>query len=539
MADLKNTISLDEARNPKEQPRHLFREMPPADPYPIDTLDGALRDAVIAIQDKVQAPLAMCAQSVLSAATLAVQAHADVVLPTGQVRPLSEYFVTVGESGERKSACDNIALWPIAKHEMALREERDAAAIPYRNDKELWDHDRRAIVNNKKMSHKEKQIHLEALGPEPEAPLNPMLTSDDPTYEGLVKGFPGGQPSVGLFTTEGGQFVGGYGMSAEHRVAMAAGLSMLWDGEPVRRVRGGDGSMLIPGRRFSIHIMIQPELAPQLLADRMLIGQGLLSRTLVVSPESTMGTRYWREPRQESEAAIKRYGARLLDILERKFPLVEGKLNELSPRELPLSQEARQQWKAFADHVESQVGPHGDLNPIKGLANKLPEHAARLAGVMTLVANIEAVEVAVDYMGSAIELTEFYANEALRLYGANHCDPDLLLAAKTLDWLKSYWDGELIPLSKLYQLGPSAIRDAGTAKRIVNILEGHGWLISVKGGATIDGIKYREVYEVYWGDAPEVQPAAPDPVAAPSNDAALPETEESDWFSIPENLKRY
>jgi hypothetical protein len=35
-------------------------------------------------------------------------------------------------------------------------------------------------------------------------------------------------------------------------------------------------------------------------------------------------------------------------------------------------------WRAFADHIEPLIGPGGDLEPVRGLANKLPEHAARL-----------------------------------------------------------------------------------------------------------------------------------------------------------------
>ena len=32
----------------------------------------------------------------------------------------------------------------------------------------------------------------------------------------------------------------------------------LWDGEPIRRVRQGDGSIVLPGRRVSMHLMVQP-----------------------------------------------------------------------------------------------------------------------------------------------------------------------------------------------------------------------------------------------------------------------------------------
>src|SRR5215211_588334 len=48
-----------------------------------------------AISRKVQVPEAIAAQSVLAVAALASQAHADVMLPYGQTRPLSLFLVTV------------------------------------------------------------------------------------------------------------------------------------------------------------------------------------------------------------------------------------------------------------------------------------------------------------------------------------------------------------------------------------------------------------------------------------------------------------
>jgi hypothetical protein len=53
-----------------EPPRLLMRESPPADPFPIDALGDALEPAARAIHDRVQAPLAICGQSVLAAAQL-------------------------------------------------------------------------------------------------------------------------------------------------------------------------------------------------------------------------------------------------------------------------------------------------------------------------------------------------------------------------------------------------------------------------------------------------------------------------------------
>ena len=160
----------------------------------------------------------------------------------------------------------------------------------------------------------------------------------------MIKLFATGFPSLGIFAAEGGQFIGGHGMSDDAKLRTAAGLSAAWDGDPFKRVRSGEVTIL-PGRRLAMHLMAQPDVASMMLNDPLLADQGILSRILPTAPESTSGHRPWHEPSGESELAMKRYGARLLDILELPLPLLQ--IATLVPRALPLSAEARRLWIGF------------------------------------------------------------------------------------------------------------------------------------------------------------------------------------------------
>ena len=60
-----------------EGPQPLVREIQRGADYPVDAL-GPLESAVRAVKATTQAPTAIAAQSALSVASLAVQAHADV-----------------------------------------------------------------------------------------------------------------------------------------------------------------------------------------------------------------------------------------------------------------------------------------------------------------------------------------------------------------------------------------------------------------------------------------------------------------------------
>ena len=321
------------------------------------------------------------------------------------------------------------------------------------------------------------------------------MTCAEPTYEGLVRLLAMGQPSIGLFAAEGGQFVGGHGMADDAKLRTAAGLSSLWDGDAIKRIRASDGITVLPGRRVAMHLMVQPDIAAIWFSDRLLLDQGLMSRVLVTAPDAASGTRLWKTPKPESDGIVKGYGARLLKILEQRLPLVEGTCNELAPRTVSLSAHAQKLWIAFHDHIEQRLGIGRELDPVRGLANKLPEHAARIAAVLTLVNDIAASEVGTDEMQASIELTQHYAAEAMRLFSAGRVSADLREAEQLRVWLLTAWSERHISLPDIYQRGPSAIRDKARAHRAVTILADHGWLAHAA-PCEVDGTFRREVWRI-------------------------------------------
>lgn len=122
--------------------------------------------------------MAICGQSALAAATLAVQGHANVVLPTGHARPISSFFLTVAATGERKSACDTEALWPLRMREEALRADYGPAFERFTNEREAWDKQRAQVLANKKR-HPDKASKQRALDDLGLAPIPPAAAAAD------------------------------------------------------------------------------------------------------------------------------------------------------------------------------------------------------------------------------------------------------------------------------------------------------------------------------------------------------------------------
>ncbi len=469
----------------------LYRDIPDPDPYPVDALGSILTPAAHAIVDLTQAPIEIAAQSVLALATLAAQGHIDVMLPTGQVRPVSCFFLTAAESGERKSAVDDYALRPAREYEKLLRADYDENLAVYVEQFDAWEAKR-----------KQKADPASHDGPalKPEAPLKPYVTCAAPTFEAVEKLLLAeGQPSMGIFSGEGGRFIGGYSMKAENKLATATGLSILWDSGTVERFRSGDGSAKGFGRRFALHLMCQPDVARRMLSDSELMDQGLLSRVLVSAPKPKTGTRFWRDARQESHSALDRYNDRALELLKTPRNTVEGKPQELRPRVLELDAAARAAWIAFIDHNERQMGPGGDLAPIRGLANKLGEHAARIGAVLTLFNAPTATHITGEYIKAGIELAQYYGGEALRLFHASVTSVELMKAKTLLDWLQERYAGCAVGLRTIYQTGPGAIRDAKSAKAAMEVLVQHHRAYKIEGGAEIEGERCRDAWQIRGG----------------------------------------
>ena len=475
-----------------QQPEPLRREPPPPEPFPMDALGDVLGGAAGVLSRIIQSPDAVIGQSLLAAAALAVQAHADITID-GRRSPLSLFFLTVAETGERKSATDNAVLAPVKKREHDLIVEKDAERPGYEADLAAYKKSRDAVLKDTKKDRAETRAALEALGPEPAPPIMPILLSGDPTLEGLLKALIGGWPSMGLFSSEGGRFFGGYAMNKDNALKTAAGLSELWDGGAVERTRSIDGASKHYGKRASLHLMAQPGVASTLLSDAMMRDQGLLSRMLVAWPQGKTGQREYVAENVQVAPEMKRYFGRLMAWLERDLPIDEDKRNELVPRELLLDESAHADFVAFYRYVESLMAEGRALESVRGLANKAPELAARMAGVLTLIGDASADRITAEHMAAGIRLMRYYLTEALRVHEVAADCPDLRLAERCLAWIRA--QGHRTSLVDLYQRGPNPVRDKTTASRIIGVLESHGWARTI-GPGEINGVRRRELWEV-------------------------------------------
>jgi hypothetical protein len=466
---------------PGDEPLPLFPPRPPAVPYPLDALGPLLGDAARAIVSKVQVPAALAGQSVLATACLAAQAHADVMLPFRQVRPLSLYFMTIALSGDRKTGADKEAMTAVVTLERLKAEIYRFEHQDWVRRAAAWAAAKRQIENKKNLTFEQRLSALEELGEQPPEPIRPHHHLSDVTLEGLVKSWVTLPASIGIFTAEGGEFIGGYSLSDESRLRTAAWLSALWDGLLIRRIRATDGVTALNGRRLAMHLLIQPDASSGFLKNPTLRDQGLLSRFLVAEPDTLAGTRVHRNTRFDDEATIGTYCQRLQSILEASWPQAD-RIRGLEPKVLYISNDAERLWIDFHDEVELRCGPDGAYRGVRDFAAKAAEHAARIAGVLAVIESLGAATIDTAPMANGITLVRWYLNESLRLQNVCRADQALVRAQALLDWLSARDPEVGTSFRDVMRLGPTPIRFKAEAERALKVLTDHRW-IEVEGTA--------------------------------------------------------
>lgn len=139
-------------------------------------------------------------------------------------------------------------------------------------------------------------------------------------------------------------------------------------------------------------------------------------------------------------------------------PLVAGgDCCELDNRRLPLSAAARALWCEFYDAVERQQAEGAPLARARAWAAKAAEHAARIAGVVTIIGDRRAHEIDEVTMAGGIEAADFYLGEHVRLMGQSQERQHANRLHVLLEWMRDR--GSLVLHADVLQRSPRPVRE--------------------------------------------------------------------------------
>lgn len=397
-------------------------------PYPMEALPPRLRSVVEEVSDVVQVAPEMVASSALAVASLACQSLADVRRNAALAGPCSLFFLTVADSGDRKSTVDRLLGRALHAFQDREREAAMAALVTYSADLADWEGYRAAVAGEMKSLSKGQpaidKLHGILIDHEAEKPIpprTPRLLYTDVTTDKLLQSLATGWPSAGILAGEAGGFLGTHSMGRDAIVRTLSALNTLWDGGQVTVDRKFSPSFAVRGARLTMHLMAQSDvLADFLEHDRGLSrATGFFARFLVSRPPSRQGARRYREVGDMPHLAA--FNGRIAELLAQK-PSVDAERGMTLPV-LDLSPKAKAMWVLAHDTIEEQIATRGSYGAMGDLASKAAETIARLAAVLEIFEHGLGGPISLESVNAAAFIVLWHLEEAQSLL-----EPLLLLA---------------------------------------------------------------------------------------------------------------
>jgi hypothetical protein len=458
----------------------------PTSEFPLDLLPSILSNAIREIHDKIGADIKVCGQSVLAVVSLSTQHLAKVEQLQGSFCYINEFFLTVAQSGYRKSSVDGETKEGIHRFESHLRKNYKYDLKKYKIEMDIWKTRHKEILRIAKKSPDDAKLELEQLGDAPKVPIYPSIVLSDPTLDGILKNADSLSNFLALFNDEGGQILGGYSFQKENKARSSSTMSRFWDGSVQDRIRTDEVSQSIR-KSLTTHLMIQPEIADILYDDLQITGQGLLSRCLVVKGSPPLhdtaksGDFYTHEFNQQSY--------RILSDSMQAFASRDYKIT----RNITLSLEAKEVLREFSKHLHTMnfdVAKH-----LCNYINKMTDHAVRLAASIALFQNPNIEQLQKIDVNIGIELCNFYIQQAQAIYQQSGSTGKQRKMMEVVEWIKNNHSGGLIYSSKMLKNGPSFIRSEYELSQMMELLVKSG-IVTRETPKEIDGLIRKKVWRL-------------------------------------------
>lgn len=382
--------------------------------FPIELLPASLRDAIKAQAAMGGYPIEAIAPAALAVTSFATQALANVeALHTpGKTFPLSNLFLILARSGDAKSSqfaqlMRGIHAWQDRQLEVFDRETQ-----AYQVAKTV--HDR----NTTKAEKAGDETALLALKASPPIrPCDPRNILSKSTTNGIYATLERGWPTLGLFTSEGGAFLGGHSLRAENSPAeFASMMTLLWDGDAIDRTTG-DVTMRLKGRRMAGLIMVQAEVASEFLNNPILKTQGLHARFLIATPPAYVPPLADFVSDEEAERKrglarkIEPFNRRVEDLLSHPLRTFGADNRELRPMTIGYTLPARQHLQDWFNGVARRWR----MEETETFFGRALEHAQRLAGAMAIYEEWHNVKRQLDADASIDDKLDYWSERSRRI----------------------------------------------------------------------------------------------------------------------------
>jgi putative DNA primase/helicase len=305
-----------------------------------------------------------------------------------------------------------------------------------------WETEKEAVLLNIKQARKggdsTEEGHAQLLQLEsgkPEPVRVPRLLLESETTESLAWNLarPDGWPSGGILSSEAGIIFGGHAMRRDTIMQSLSLFNKLWSGEPHQVGRRTSEQFALIGARLTMGLAVQPETVQAFfeVSKGLARGTGFAARFLTAWPESTQGTRPYRDA-PAGWPGLTAFQKRLRELLDVRLSFNER--GELSLSTLDMGPQAFEGWKAFHDGVETELRIGGDMAEVRDVASKAAENVARVAALFHLFEHGREGRIGAAHLAAAVRIVTWHLFEARRFLNAAALPKPLSNAAKLEAW---------------------------------------------------------------------------------------------------------
>lgn len=338
------------------------------------------------VANAVEVPQALVLNTTLAAMTVATQSLIDVETPLGQIKPVSNFFFGVSDSGNRKTTVDELLTGPIKAFDAERSRRHTELRLPeYKNAHEIW---RTETTRLKRMATSTKgtleeiqaavddlRLHLAS---EPIQPRDSQLVYSDVTSSALLEGLANKTRCAFVSNADASAILNG------HTFRKLADLNILWDGGNLNVNRVSRESFRVTNSRLTIDIAVQLKPFNDFMQKSELARTtGFAARCLICVPESLMGSRFAQKGWSGKMSHLPVFKRRTVELLELASSL-EDASGRIERKVVRFSEQAGKQWIDWINtSIEPCLGPGGYWSTVTDQASKMPEIVARIAAVIS------------------------------------------------------------------------------------------------------------------------------------------------------------
>lgn len=402
-------------------------------PFPVNALPPIIGDMAQAIATTTSTDVAMAGTAILSAVSYCFLGVYCMSAKRDHTEPLVLDALTVAEPSFKKSPVISMVKRPYIQFAHDWNENNKQDIFKSQAECKLLQGKLEALEKKKDVTAEEIAKLQTEISNIPPSNFRRIVV-DDITPESLVHQLE--ENGTLLMISDEAGMLGNFSGRYSNNVPNLDLLLKSWNGEPYISDRATRGSIVLKKPYMSICLACQPYVFDSMINNSAFRGSGLIARFLYCFPVSNIGTRKY-DTQAVPEVVTENYKKLIYELLGNKFTYHDEK-------ELYLHFDDKA-YGEFVDYYNNFIEPHlvTDMAFCKDWGGKYHGELLRLCGIIHCIKcalndkNPVETRVGIDTFCNAIEIGEYFREQAIYAYSLGDIDLGTVKAERVLNKIRS------------------------------------------------------------------------------------------------------